>query len=247
MNKIIGIGFRRCGTSHMHSVLNTSKYITKCPSGSHYFSNQLNYFVLNDNYNFDLSVTYGYPENTKKVIHNIKEYCLLKNLNPKLFCIMRDPVERFFSDIVRSIKIGEFSVNESLRNIIFHNSSFLLRGKYSLILDEYNRNSLPVKIFKLDELKNDPMKFWVHFFRFCDLDIPIDDINSFLNTNKILKPKRNYSIKNIRNALYIRLRTYYNKKYSKALHEISNHNFREELTKSLRRYYKREYSLYFST
>ena len=68
---IIGIGFRRCGTSHLHRVLNTCKSITKRPSGSHYFSRQLNDPNFNYNYNFDLSVTYGYPENIKKVIQNI--------------------------------------------------------------------------------------------------------------------------------------------------------------------------------
>ena len=243
---VIGIGFIRCGTSYLHRVLNTIKYISKSPSGSHYFSRQFDNINFNYNYNFDLSVTYGYPENIPTVIQNIKEYSKENILNPRLFCIIRDPVERFYSDVIRAVKIGEYSVDESLNNIILHNSSYLLRGKYSLILEEYNKNNLQLEIFKLSDLKNDPYQFWNNFINFCQLDISKNDISKILKFKDSKIIKRNINYKYIRNFIFLKIRNYYNIRCSRILREIKDQKFRTNLDNSLRDYYSREYELYFN-
>ena len=78
----IGIGFRRCGSSWLHSVLNQHPMINKPDKGLHFFSGKDSCIEKKEEYEFffnkpsrnqivgEFSVSYSYPDSYKKSAHN---------------------------------------------------------------------------------------------------------------------------------------------------------------------------------
>ena len=108
----IGIGFRRCASSFIHKCLNHHPNVIKPERGIHYFSENYDkgfeWFVnqipkkpyLDNAIIIESSVSYSYPNFSDISAKRIFEIFP----NVKLFVGVRDPVERAFSDYLRSIR-----------------------------------------------------------------------------------------------------------------------------------------------
>ena len=163
-NIIIGIGFRRCGSSYVHSLLNQLEGVSKSKSGSHTFSawnyNKENTLSLVSSYDkiknsseeryLDFSVSYGYPE-----VANISAQRLANTFpHAKIFCVIRHPVDRLISDINRSLMLGEVGEAIGVYDFLKHNPVFFARGLYTNIVGIYESYGYKVKLFKLEDIKS---------------------------------------------------------------------------------------------
>lgn len=140
---IIGIGFRRCASSWLHSYLNEYLEIGKPRSGVHFFSIHLqkgvNWYIEQlKEYSkrlilLEFSVSYSYPEYYEKAA----KYLYKIVPNAKLFAVVRNPIERAFSDYRRSVYLLEIKRNVSFEEMINLYPVFLKRGLYAKIIKRY--------------------------------------------------------------------------------------------------------------
>jgi hypothetical protein len=187
LNKIsnqfhIGIGCRRCASSFVHRFLDDHPDIHKKKNGGlHYFTSNydngikwyLNQFETNNNnvVHVDFSVSYSYPEALTQTIHRIKNTID----NPKLFMVVRNPIERAFSDYLRSIRLSEYPKKLSFINSCNEYPELLKRGLYANTLIEYKK-LLPkakIKVFFYDDLLSDEQKFKQSILRYFGV-LPLD-------------------------------------------------------------------------
>jgi len=178
----IGIGVRRCASSYIHRFLNNHPDILKPSKGLHYFSehyslgskwylsqipkNAIGKLVI------ESSVSYSYPE--------YSEYCAKRIFNSfpdaKIFVSLRNPIDRAFSDYLRSIRNLEIDSNLSFEQAIKDFPIFLERGKYKKILSPYFDYfpSDNIKILLFDDLYEDSKKFQKSLCNFLNIR---EDIN----------------------------------------------------------------------
>ena len=178
----IGIGARRCASSYIHRFLNNHPDILKPSKGLHYFSehyslgskwylsqipeNAIGKLVI------ESSVSYSYPE--------YSEYCAKRIFNSfpdaKIFVSLRNPIDRAFSDYLRSIRNLEIDSNLSFEQAIKDFPIFLERGKYKKILSPYFDYfpSDNIKILLFDDLYEDSKKFQKSLCNFLNIR---EDIN----------------------------------------------------------------------
>ena len=107
--EVIGIGVRRCASSWLHRCLNQHPSIGKPENGLHFFSQHfglgLEWYLeelapyTNRDLLVEFSVSYTYPE-----YYNFASE-LMARIAPhaKLFIAVRNPIERAFSDYLRSM------------------------------------------------------------------------------------------------------------------------------------------------
>jgi len=164
----IGIGFQRCATSWLHATLSEHPEIGKPPRGLHFFSRDENYEKGKEWYERQLggynkkpvvgefSVSYSYPEVFNKSCRRIN------GLYPqaKILCTVRNPVERAYSDYVRSLRFLELSRRISFKRAIELHPVFIERGFYGKILSHYlNYFKDNLYVFFYEDLKNNPSEF----------------------------------------------------------------------------------------
>jgi hypothetical protein len=159
----IGIGCRRCASSYLHNCLNQHPEIIKPNRGIHFFSN---YAIKGKDWYLDklppkeinkvlleFSVSYAYPEYAHLAAKHIKKMFP----NVKLFVTVRNPIERAFSDYLRSIRNLEIPHTRSFEDAIDIYPEFLDRGRYSKVLSPYfdlfKKDQIHILIYE-DLLKN---------------------------------------------------------------------------------------------
>jgi hypothetical protein len=165
---VIGIGFRRCATSWLHSCLNEHPDVGKTPRGIHYFS--YHYDKGNDWYSgqlaafadkkviLDFSISYTFPEH----IHQFVEHMPPLLPRAKIFAVVRDPVERAFSDYRRSVFKEEFASGTTFEEALIKAPILLERGRYGTILQTLC-SAVPqdsIQIFFYDDIESNPDEFW---------------------------------------------------------------------------------------
>lgn len=112
----------------------------------------------------EYSPTYLY---CKKAPGRIKKYFP----NVKIIVVLRDPVERAFSQYIHDTRlglIGKIEFEEALEK----HKNYLEKGKYSKFLERYLEIFGKHKIFitTLDEIKKDPAKVMKSLHRFLELE-----------------------------------------------------------------------------
>lgn len=174
---VIGIGFRRCASSWLHTCLNEHPEVGKAAGGIHYFSNHLGQGVgwyqeqlapfADRQVLIDFSVSYGYPENIDTVVSQLPS--LLPN--PKLFAIMRHPVERAFSDYRRSVFREEFPSDTTFEQALEREPIILARGCYGQILQKLCQviDRERIGFFFYDDIQTQPHQFWESLCRFLGI------------------------------------------------------------------------------
>ena len=178
----IGIGARRCASSYIHRFLNNHPDILKPSKGLHYFSEHYSlgskWYLSQIPENataklvIESSVSYSYPE--------YSEYCAKRIFNSfpdaKIFVSLRNPIDRAFSDYLRSIRNLEIDSNLSFEQAIKDFPIFLERGKYKKILSPYFDYfpSENIKILLFDDLSEDSNKFQKSLCNFLNIR---EDIN----------------------------------------------------------------------
>ncbi len=170
----IGIGCRRCASSFLHYCLNQHPEVIKPDRGIHFFSEfadrGLDWYIdslpkkNDDKTLLEFSISYTYPEYAHTAAHLIKEMFP----DVKLFVTVRNPIERAFSDYLRSIKNLEISHNYSFEQAIEIYPAFLDRGRYSLILNPYFDlfPSERIHVLIYEDLLESTEKFLNPFFHF---------------------------------------------------------------------------------
>ena len=163
----IGIGTRRCSSSWLHRLLNTHPEIGKPPNGLHYYSinkNKGEEWYLNQlkeysdfKYILEFSVSYLYPEFCDQAAKSIFE----STDNAKLFACIRHPVDRAFSDFLRSIRTGEINKDINFQNAIHLYPEFFDRSRYANLLKPYYKyfQKKNIKILFHEDAVNNPIKF----------------------------------------------------------------------------------------
>lgn len=174
--EFIGIGFRRGGSSWLHSCLNEHPDIGKPRRGVHFFSEHLHkgvewYIEKLEEHSkrpilLEFSISYSYPEyyeKAAKYMHQIVP-------NAKLFMVVRNPIERAFSDYRRSIYLLQIKKNISFEEAIDRHPVFLKRGLYGQIIEHYMEFFPKEQILVLfyDDLLINPRAFIQYLFKFLD-------------------------------------------------------------------------------
>lgn len=164
---VIGIGSRRCGSSWLHECLNSHVQIEKPKKGVHFFSDNYYkgeewYLKQFDDYDqknkiVEFSVSYGYKENADFCAKNIS-----RMMNScKIFIVVRNPIDRAYSDYRRSMQLLEFPKNTSFKDALLLDPRLLERGKYGEIISTYLKYFDIENLLILDysELSSSPQLF----------------------------------------------------------------------------------------
>jgi hypothetical protein len=174
----IGIGCRRCASSFLHDCLNQHPEIVKPNRGLHFFSEfatqGLDWYFDNLPVNSDkavlleFSVSYTYPEFTHLAAKRINEIFS----DVKLFVSVRNPVDRAFSDYLRSIRNLEIPHTQSFAQAIETHPEFLERGRYSLVLAPYFElfPSKQIHVLIYEDLLESTERFLRPLFRFLGVN-----------------------------------------------------------------------------
>jgi hypothetical protein len=186
----IGIGCRRCASSWIHKILDYHPEITKKKNGGiHFFTDNWGngvdwykqQFISNNKVKIDFSVSYSYPENIDDVIFRIKKHIS----NIKIFIIIRNPVDRAYSDYLRSIRMGEVKKNLNYETINEKHPEFLLRGLYANIIKKYIAafDQKNIKVFFYDDIDKNPDLFAKNLFSYLNVE-KIDIPDSLIKPNE---------------------------------------------------------------
>lgn len=194
----VGIGFRRCGSSWLQACLNDHPEISKRPEGGqHFFSDHFEKGV--EWYSselsslpkrkclIDFSVSYSYPEKYKQVVSRLK----MTLPDAKLFAVVRNPIDRAFSDYKRGIARLEIPANRSFEDAILHEPALLERGLYGKVLSNFVEEFGREKVFILfyEDLERDPESFLRPLLEFLNLNsnVSIDFNDKIRNRAKKIR------------------------------------------------------------
>lgn len=174
---VIGIGFRRCASSWLHSCLNEHHEVGKTAGGNHYFSENLERGIgwyqeqlaphADCRVLVDFSVSYSYPENIDAVVGQLP---MIQPI-PKLFALMRHPVERAFSDYRRSLFREELPPGTTFEQALELEPTYLSRGCYGRILRRFCEvvDQDQIGFFFYDDVQSQPHQFWRSFCEFIGI------------------------------------------------------------------------------
>jgi len=88
-----------------------------------------------------------------------------------LFLCVRNPVERAYSDYLRSIRMGEIDANISFEQAIEEQPVYLDRGRYANLLQPYLEafSRERIKVLLYEDLEADPVSFAADLAGFLDM------------------------------------------------------------------------------
>jgi hypothetical protein len=260
-NITAGIGFRRCGTSYLHSLFNQIDNISKLQSGSHLFSSwnfkkedALSLLSSNngtDDRNksyLDFSVSYGYPEVADITAKRLADFFP----TAKVFCIIRNPVDRLISDIRRSLLIGEVQEKMGVYDFLKHNPVFFRRGLYSNVIEIYESHGFNVEIFKLEDIytsRKHTLSSLVAMIlpdgKLSSQDIKLIDRFAKNTTTKQKLNLTSLSTDRIRQKIISISSEVYRRNFYRMHKELSDESFLVNLKKELEKYYQNEINIHY--
>ena len=173
----IGIGCRRCASSFLHDCLNDHPDVLKPPRALHYFSEFADkgpdwYFsqlpekrvgsVL-----IEYSVSYAYPEYAEAAAQRM----FTQFPDAKLFVSVRNPVDRAFSDYLRSVRNLEIPPDKSFEESLESVPLFLERGRYQTLLEPYFERfpSDRILVLYFDDLRSGAGSYLQPLYRFLEI------------------------------------------------------------------------------
>jgi LPS sulfotransferase NodH len=174
---VVGIGSRRCGSSWLHAVLNSHPEIGKPPNGLHFFSQHaergLDWYAgqmapyADRKVLLEFSVSYLYPEYCGVAAERMRKAMP----EARLFLCVRNPVERAYSDYLRSIRMGEIDATVSFEQAIETQPVYLDRGRYATLLQPYLEafSRERIKVLLYEDLEEDPVAFAADLASFLDV------------------------------------------------------------------------------
>lgn len=168
---LIGIGTRRCGSSWLHRVLNSNPQVSKPPGGLHFFSDNFHRGVQwyreqlhqydRGGFLMEFSVSYSYPEHATVVAEAIQDIFPSANL----FVLVRHPIDRAYSDYLRSVRMGELPPKIGFGDAMSLMPSLVSRGQYKSNLEPFLNlfGASRLHGFLFDDLVADPRAFITRF------------------------------------------------------------------------------------
>ena len=116
----------------------------------------------------EFSVSYTYPEYHTDVAKEI--HVLMPNV--KLFVVVRHPIERAFSDYLRSIRLLEIPRKLAFEDAVQKYPVFLERGSYGRLLQPFYDLFPPKNLLVLfyDDLKSNPRGYLKNLLTFLGVD-----------------------------------------------------------------------------
>jgi len=197
----VGIGFRRCATSWISTMLSMHPEICKPNSGLHYFNENykkgkswyLKNIALTKETSHkiygEFSTTYSYPQYFEKVAHRLKrEY-------PKTLILLsiRNPVDRTISDYRRSVYRGELNGKDVS---IAECPDIIERGFYSPVIKTFQESfgNDNVLVVSFDSVVNDAKSTLSNIYSFLGVNKhynPLDKNRREQSSTHLLLKKRN--------------------------------------------------------
>lgn len=177
-NRFIVLGGHKCGTSSLHSYLSQHPEITLPKEKGQDLLNKknlsltdyINSYELSDSATIygEVSSVYLYSE---KVRTRIKE----NFPNCKLIVIIRNPVDRAFSNYKESFNSDPQAINKQFSEICQNPSTdieYLKNGMYSTFIEQYLElfDEKQILILLFDDLVNDQKTFFQKIFQFINVD-----------------------------------------------------------------------------
>ncbi len=165
----IGIGCRRCASSWLHSALNQHSEIRKPVQGLHFFSEHFNRgldWYMNEmpegqsgKCSVEFSVSYMYPEYAELCAERIAALVP----SARLFVVLRNPIDRAFSDYLRSNRRLEIPTCMDFDDAINRFPEFLERGLYGKLLQPYFSKFAndQICVLRYEDVVRDPRAFLV--------------------------------------------------------------------------------------
>jgi len=132
----------------------------------------------------ELSDSYTYPEVYSQVAERIRS----AYPGIKLLCILRNPLDRAFSDYLRSIGIGEVNCNISFEKAIELDPRYIQRGFYGAILENYSSylNDNRLLVLFHEDLKTAPASLLKKLYGYLGVN---DSFLPSVLTRKVNKAK----------------------------------------------------------
>lgn len=172
----------------LHARMSEDPSIFKPTGGLHFFSREnadpslsryLSQFsaAAPDRTCVDLSVSYSYPAEASAVADQMR---VLAPLEPLIFALVRDPVDRCISDYRRSIMLGELDEGVGLMTAIARDPELVTRGHYFSNLqpfaDVFGKNR--INFFLFEDLVKHPSLFFSGLNRLLGTEIPPTNVQS---------------------------------------------------------------------
>lgn len=180
---VIGIGTRRCGSSWVHQALNLHPDLGKPANGLHFFSQHFNKGVpwygeqlaphADRPVLSEFSVSYLYPEHHEAVAERIAS----SMGRAKLFVCVRDPVERAFSDYLRSIRNAEYPADLPFEAALERDPVLIDRGRFGRLLRPFvTRFGVErVKVMFYEDLETNRRAYIAELIAFFGLERPVPE------------------------------------------------------------------------
>jgi len=175
---IIGMGFRRCGSSWLHACLNAHPYVNKPKDGLHYYSNH--FHRGEDWYRKELEkvdhggglVEYSVSYSSESDPAEVARRMAASGFAGQVFGIVRNPVERAFSDYRRGVSVLEIDTSLSFNEALERYPELVQRSRYEHVIGAYEEvlGRERVRIWVLEAIIEDPMGFWKEFCAFLGVD-----------------------------------------------------------------------------
>jgi hypothetical protein len=158
-------------------LLNNHPEIGKPRNGLHFFSDRselgINWYAeqmeqfSDRKLLLEFSVSYLYPHYSDMAAKRIVNVAP----NAKIFLTVRNPVQRAYSDYLRSIRMGEFDSSLRFDQAIELNPVLLDRSRYARLLapylDSFSRDRILVLLY--EDLQSNPISFAHEFANFLEL------------------------------------------------------------------------------
>jgi len=176
MIDFIGIGAQKSGTSWAYTCLYDHPQVCAPVKEIHFFSRPRwsegrewyeRHFVSCDNLKKrgEFSTSYLYSKETAERIHALYP-------DTKLIAILRNPIDRAYSQYRNAIKAGEITESVTFETYLKDESSALEQGKYSEQLERYyalfKKEQVLVLIY--EDIRKDPVAFMKHIYTFLGID-----------------------------------------------------------------------------
>lgn len=173
----IGLGAQRSGTSWVYANLDAHPEICIPVKEIHFFSREKNFVRGIDWYEGffrrcgrgkkcgEFSTSYLYSETAaQRIARHYSEV--------KLVAVLRNPVERAFSNFINDLMAGEVRKGTDFLDALKEHSEYVDQGVYpgqiKRCLDCFPRESLLIVIY--EDIKKDPLTFMRHIYRFLEVD-----------------------------------------------------------------------------
>jgi hypothetical protein len=204
----IGIGAQKSGTSWIYANLSSHPEINMPVKEIHFFSRKRfeekgvrwyeSHFKKKDMKNGEFSTSYLYDDKSAKRIYDLYP-------NVKLITVLRNPVDRAYSNYNNDIMSGKINNNIDFSSALKEHPEYIEQGFYYKQLKRYfkyfSRGNIKILIY--EDIKNSPKLFMREIYEFLNVDSNFISPNLYKRINPSYIPKSQRIAKLKRNAIEI--------------------------------------------